>query len=196
MSEIYTGTKFKFESKGEAISEIKNIKLLKKWCSIFNKEGFAPLYNGGSSGNLSFRTNSFSNKFIITASHTALNNSMHKNDFSEVVFCSIENNTVHAKGKKEPSSETLMHYLIYKTNPEINAIFHGHSTDIMKIAKQHGFPETKKEYDYGTVDLAKEVVNTLKNHNFVIIKNHGFISVGKTMEKAGNNVLNLKTQNK
>jgi len=192
MAEIYIGTKFKYIQKNKEISKHKDLELLKKWCNIFNKKNFAPTYEGGSSGNLSFRTNPDSNNFIITASHTALKNSMQDTDFSEVIFCSVKENTVFANGNRAPSSESLMHYLIYKNRPEVNAIFHGHSDEIMKLAKQKEFPETKVELPYGTMELAKDAVNTLKNNNFVILKNHGFISVAKTQQEAGNRVLNIK----
>jgi len=191
MGEIYIGTKFKYLNKGCKISKSNNLDLLKKWCNIFNENNFAPPYPGGSSGNLSFRTEAEKNNFIITASHTALSNNMNNNDFAEVIFCSEEDNIVHAKGQKEPSSEALMHYLIYKNRSDINAVFHGHSDEIMKLAKQIGFPETEIEFEYGTVELAKEVVKTLKNHNFVILKKHGFVSLGKTQKDAGMQVLNI-----
>jgi len=193
MAEIYTGTKFNYIQKGSKIPLHPEIVLLRKWCGIFNKYNFAPFYSGGSSGNLSFRIKSGSDLFIITASHSALSHSIPNSDFSEIVSCNIETNMVTASSFKTPSSETLMHDLIYKNRPEINAVFHGHSEEIMKIAKEKGFPETKTEIQYGTPEFAKDVTNTIKNHNFVIIKNHGFISVGKTQQEAGLFVLNLKS---
>ena len=54
-----------------------------------------------------------------------------------------------------------------------------------------GFPETSKELEYGTVEFAKNTVNTLKNHTIVILKNHGFVSVGETQDEAGNRILNI-----
>ncbi len=191
MSELYTGTKFKYVNKSKTFPEHKDLNLLKSWCDIFNINKFAPPYPGGSSGNLSFRTKMNSNNFIITASHTSLSDAMKDSDFSEVVFCSVSKNIVHSKGIKSPSSETLMHYLIYKSRPDVNAIFHGHSAEIMKLAKQKAFPETKKELEYGTVELAEDVVNALKNYNFVILKNHGFVSVGKTQNEVGNQIFEL-----
>jgi len=192
MAEIYIGTKFKYIQKNKEISKHKDLKLLKEWCNIFNKKNFAPTYEGGSSGNLSFRSQTNSNNFIITASHTALNSSMTNSDFFFFSFSSIANNTIHANGNRAPSSESLMHYLIYKNRPEVNAIFHGHSDNIMKLAREKGFPETELELPYGTIELAKDVTNTLKNYSFVILKNHGFISVGKTQEETGNRVLKLE----
>ncbi|MCF6366749.1 MAG: class II aldolase/adducin family protein [Bacteroidales bacterium] len=191
MAEIYTGTKFFYIQKMKRISLHPHIVLLKKWCGIFNRYDFAPLYPGGSSGNLSFRTKLNSDVFIITAGRTALNHSMLHTDFSEVISCNINKNTVVANGLKAPSSETLMHGLIYKNRSDINAVFHGHSKHIMKRAKENGFPETKTELPYGTIELAEDTLNTLKKYNFVILKNHGFISVGKTQEEAGTFVLSL-----
>lgn len=191
MGEIYTGTKFKYIKKGNEISKHQDFDLLMNWCRIFHEKQFAPPYPGGSSGNLSIRVKPGSDIFIITASHTALGDSMSESDFSEVIYCSEKDNIIHAKGKKEPSSESIMHYLIYKNRPDINAIFHGHSEEIMKLAKQNGFPETSKELEYGTVKFAKNTVKTLNKYNIVILKNHGFVSIGKTQNKAGNRILDL-----
>ena len=45
--------------------------------------------------------------------------------------------------------------------------------------------ETEKEEEYGTVALVQGVLDVLGENNFLIMKNHGFISLGKTMQEAG-----------
>ncbi len=189
MAEIYKGIKFNYESIGKTISETDLLPELKKWCLIFNENKLAPAYSGGSSGNLSFRIKPSENRFIITASHTALRENMSDNDFTEVIFYDKKNNTITGKGIKTPSSESILHYLIYKNRPDVNAVFHGHSLEILKNAKHLNIPVTEKEFPYGTTETATETLKLIKNHNFVIIKNHGFISCGRSLKEAGTNAV-------
>jgi len=186
MAEIYTGIKFNYRSKGKTIINSESLSELKNWGAFFNEKNLAPPYPGGSSGNLSFRIKPGKNNFIITASHTALRENMPDSDFTEIVSYDENKNLITGKGTKEPSSESIMHYIIYKNKPDINAVFHGHSPEIMKFADQLKIPVTKKELEYGTMELAKEALKLLTTHNFIILKNHGFISLGKTVQEAGN----------
>ncbi|MCD4793125.1 MAG: class II aldolase/adducin family protein [Bacteroidales bacterium] len=191
MAEQYSGIKYKYIEKQSSSPNHNNLHKLKEWCNIFFEKNFAPAYSGGSSGNLSFRSKPGSNLFIITCSHTALSKKMLNSDFSEVTECILEEKIITATGIKPPSSESFMHYLIYKNFPEINAVFHGHSKEIMNKAKQLNLPVTEKELPYGTVELAKSAVNILKTGKFAVLKNHGFISIGKSMKEAGQILLNL-----
>ena len=186
MAEIYTGIKFNYRSKGKTIIKSELLSELKNRCAFFNEKNLAPPYPGGSSGNLSFRIKTGSINFIITASHTALRENMPDSDFTEILSYDENKNLITGKGTKEPSSESIMHYIIYKNKPDINAVFHGHSPEIMKFADQLKIPVTKKEFEYGTGKLAKEALKLLTKHNFIILKNHGFISLGKTVQEAGN----------
>jgi len=185
MAEPYNGVKFNYKNIGKTISEHPLLYELKYWCAVFNHKNLAPPYPGGSSGNLSFRLNSKENNFIITASRTALNDSMVNTDFSEVINYYKNQNLITGKGEKEPSSESIMHFLIYKNRNDINAIFHGHSPEILKHAEQLNIPTTEKELPYGTVEFAKNALNLLHNSDFIILKNHGFVSLGNTMQDAG-----------
>ena len=189
MSEIYSGTKFKTIFKeNRTISNEKTIELA-KYCNKFAELGLAPFVDGGHAGNLSFRTE---NGFIITAGGSDLAKT-NENDFVEVI--NVKDSEVIVVGTKEPSSETLMHNAIYKLRQDINGVFHGHDKIVMENPQD--LPITEKEQPYGTKALADEVIkllNTINNTNYIIIKNHGIISLGETMEKAGN--LAIETHNK
>ncbi len=185
MAEIYKGVKFNYKNIGKTIIEHSLLYELKYWCAVFNHKNLAPPYPGGSSGNLSFRIKSNENNFIITTSHTALRDNMSDADFTEVTNYRINQNLITGKGEKIPSSESIMHFLIYKSRKEINAIFHGHSSEILKYTEQLNVPITKKELSYGTVEFAKDALNLLHKSDFIILKNHGFVSLGKTMQDAG-----------
>ncbi|RLD46576.1 MAG: hypothetical protein DRI94_14650 [Bacteroidetes bacterium] len=191
MAEIYTGIKFNYKSLGKTIIKSELLSELKNWCAFFNEKNLAPPYLGGSSGNLSFRIKPGTINFIITASHTALRENMPDSDFTKIVSYDENKNLITGKGTKEPSSESIMHHIIYKYKPEINAVFHGHSPEILKFADQLKIPVTKKEFEYGTIKLAKEALKLLTTHNFIILKNHGFISLGKTVQEAGNLTINF-----
>jgi len=96
-------------------------------------------------------------------------------------------NKVVVKGREEPSSETPMHWLIYKKFPRVGAIVHVHDSIVLNnidIAKMLKIGITSKEIEYGTIELAEEVVDSLLYGDYIIIKNHGSLSVGDTLENA------------
>lgn len=177
MSEKYSGTKFETIFKEKIILYNEKINELAGWCKKFSELGLAPFVEGNYAGNLSFRTD---NGFIITAAGCNLGNT-DKEDFVEVI--EVKESEVIVRGIKNPSSETRMHNEIYKNRPEINAIFHGHDEAVLKNSKD--LPITEKEQPYGSLELVQEVINVLNDNNYVIIRNHGIISLGKTMEEAG-----------
>lgn len=154
---------------------------LKYWCRIFHLYNLAPNYNGVSYGNLSFRTRN--NQFIITASGLPLKDNLSDDCFVLVSSCNLKKKIIYAHGIRKPSSETMLHYAIYKKRKDVNAIFHGHSQKI--LLSKLKFPETKREEPYGTIKLAHAVLEVLDNNNFLIMKNHGFLSLGKNMKEAG-----------
>ena len=97
----------------------------------------------------------------------------------------IYKNTIYAEGKQDPSSESIMHFLVYNTRGDVNAIFHGHDKSIVKNAEKLKLLVTEEEVTPGTIELANEVLAVLGDNNFVVIKNGGFVSFGKTMKEAG-----------
>ncbi|HTY13399.1 MAG TPA: class II aldolase/adducin family protein [Candidatus Omnitrophota bacterium] len=158
---------------------------LKYWSRKFIDEGLMPEYPGGCFGNLSCRT--AGNKFVITASGM-------KAPDDDGSFCAVEavdadKFEVTVKGKKAPSSETVLHYKIYRARPEVNAIFHGHCQTILDRAGSLGVPVTEKGSPYGTAELAEEALKALGKGDFVILKGHGFVSVGHSADEAGSRAL-------
>ena len=83
-----------------------------------------------------------------------------------------------------------MHYLIYRNHKDINAVFHGHNNSIILKAEKMGIPKTRKKHDPGTKELAREVLNVIGENKLIVLKNHGFLSLGKTMQEAGELALN------
>jgi len=167
------------------------LKDLKYWCSEFHKHSLAPLYDNGSYGNLSFRVKSGLEDFIITASGLKLKDDLTNDSFVKVTKVDLDKMTIYASGSRAPSSESMLHYAIYKQRKDVNAVFHGHSQLILSNCERLSLPMTEKEAPYGSIVLVSGVLNILKEHNFLIIKNHGFISLGKDMEHTGSLALEI-----
>ncbi len=158
------------------------IEELKEWCGEFQKNKLTPEVEGNYTGNLSFRSGE---GVVITASGLKSKENLADNCFVYVKDYEGQSNTFYVEGKKHPSSESIMHHLIYKTCEDINAVFHGHNNVIVKNADELKLPVTEKEYESGTIELAKEVLKVLGDNKVVVLKNHGFVSLGTTMKEAG-----------
>ncbi len=172
--------KFKTNLISNNVPDDLDLDKLKYWSNEFLRRGLAPDYGDGAYGNLSYRTDS---GFIVTATKFGLKDQA----YVKVLSVDFENKIVKAEGTKEPSSESMLHYAIYQQRPDINAVFHGHYEPILKA---NNFPITKKEEKYGSIELVDSVLEVLGQNNFIIMKNHGFISLGKDMDKAGQRALN------
>ena len=155
---------------------------LKEWSERFQRKGLTPEIEGNYTGNLSFRSKE---GFVITGSGLKSKENLSNDCFVYVKNYDEQSNTVYIEGSRQPSSEAVMHFLIYKTRKEINAIFHGHNDTIIMNTEEMKFPVTEREYEPGTIELAKEVLKILGDKNLIVLKNHGFVSLGRTMKEAG-----------
>jgi len=118
-------------------------------------------------GNISFKDKE---SFKITKTGAILNN-LTENDF------------VSPHKKNKPSSETKLHALVYKKRPDVNWIIHLHDDFVLDHAKKLNLPITEKEQKYGTQALVDEVEKILGFNNYIVMKNHGIIGLGSTLEK-------------
>lgn len=193
MVESYEGVRFMTTIVGIQAPTDARIEELKFWCGVFHGRNLAPPYEGGSYGNLGFRRRAGANAFIITTSRTGLN-ALTDNCFAEVPDVDLRKGVVYACGVREPSSESMVHYTIYRERPDVGAVFHGHSPEIVGSANALGVPETEREAPYGTLELVEEVLRVLNNENFLIMRNHGFLSLGKTMQEAGELAMRMHRQ--
>ena len=60
----------------------------------------------------------------------------------------------------------------------VNVILHAHALKLKNAVT------TAKAYPYATVECARSAAETLKSHDLVILKGHGFVSTGKTAAEA------------
>jgi ribulose-5-phosphate 4-epimerase/fuculose-1-phosphate aldolase len=181
MEEIKISPKFTTTLLSGELPDDPQLENLKHWCREFAKSGLMPCYDGGSFGNLSFRTND--NEFIITAS--GMKDLYKPESFVKVSKVDMKEKIVYGHGKNQPSSESMLHFKIYRERKDVNAVFHGHCELMLQNLDKLNVPCTKKEEPYGTMELVDGVMGILGKHNFVIMKGHGFLALGRNMDEAG-----------
>jgi ribulose-5-phosphate 4-epimerase/fuculose-1-phosphate aldolase len=171
----------------------KQIKELKEWSEKFQKNGLTPVIRENYTGNLSYRSKE---GFIITASGLKDKENLTDDCFVYVLDYNQRTNTFHVKGNSQPSSESLMHHLIYKSFKFINAVFHGHNHKIIENSVKLNLTVTRNEFESGTIKLAEEVLKFIGKNKFIVLRNHGFISLGRSMSEAGYLALNILEKSK
>ncbi|MGL4671070.1 L-fuculose-phosphate aldolase [Cetobacterium sp.] len=101
-------------------------------------------------------------------------------------------------GNKVPSSECDMHRIFYKYRNDINAVVHTHSIfsttisclninlpPIHYILATAGVDVRCAKYaTYGTVKLAKNAFEAMKDRNAALLANHGLITGGNSLKQA------------
>jgi len=101
--------------------------------------------------------------------------------------------------KLMPSSEVPLHYLIYQARPDINCIIHAHppyviSLSAVNIHIEPLFPDfvvylgsSVPEIEYVTPcteEMGRLVAEKIKNASSCILKNHGAVTIGKSIKEA------------
>jgi len=183
--------KFKVEFLGKTFPEYSGLEELRHWCAQFHKSGLTPSFAKGTLGNLSFRTGAGKEEFLITASAVGFKDDLKTEDFVLVSSVDMKDMVVYAYGKRAPSSESMLHYAIYKAREDVNAVFHGHCRKMLDNSDKFGIQETEKAEPYGSPELVDSVLKLLGDNAFIIMKEHGFLSLGKTMDIAGGQALKI-----
>ena len=183
LMEGYVGVKFKaVELSLDKSLVLKNLfSPFKKSARLLKKYGMTPK-NGG---NISLKRG---NGMIITTSGANLG-SLEEDEIVFVRRCSVKDRTVEYHGPNLPSSESFMHQLIYQSRGDIGAIVHAHDPATCNFAVEN-VQETAKEEPYGTIALAEIACDTFsKNESIIILKNHGYVSIGQNIEEATNLII-------
>lgn len=177
--EVYTGRKFKTLFVEGDFSLDQSIAEIIRVGRVLASKDMAP----GNAGNISVRAGE---GMLIKAGGKSFEELSGK-DIVMVVDYDEETNTAKVYGGLEPSSETPMHWMIYGEFPDVNAVVHAHDPLVLEkqgLAELLDITMTEKEASYGTVEQAKEVVKGLRKSKYVLIRNHGSVSVGRNLEDA------------
>lgn len=164
------------------------------WCKIFDEDGLAPVEGGASAGNLSFRT---PGGFVITPTRSQLKSGLSWRHLVEIVRADWLAYEVHVLGERAPSSDTFLHERIYALRPDVAAVFHGHDGLILRhgaiLAKEDpSLKLTECARAFGTKEDAMETARDLGSADAIIRLGHGFVTVGRTQEHAGERARSLR----
>ena len=144
----------------------------------------------GTSGNISVKCK---DGFLISASGTKLSQLCEE----DIVLTDFDGNLI--EGNKKPSSEKNLHSAIYKLRPDFGAIIHSHAPKTATLAACHIAMDKKLLADcvfyfkeiplapYAMPSSDELVQNTapfFKNHNAVLMANHGLIVAADTLQNA------------
>jgi ribulose-5-phosphate 4-epimerase/fuculose-1-phosphate aldolase len=147
-------------------------------------------------GNISMRLPG-TEQFFITGSATGDIPLLEKRHYALVYDCDIEHNSIGCRGLIKASSESMSHYMIYKTIPESGAVVHIHNRELWEKYLEI-LPTTDKNVTYGTPEMALEIRRILLQpktalKRIIIMGGHpeGIIFYGKTIGEATDAMLKL-----
>lgn len=118
---------------------------------------------------------------------------------NEIVIMDVETGKI-VDGDAIPSSECDMHRIIYKYRDDIKALIHTHTTYAATVAclrrdlpplhylvAYAGIDVRCADYaTYGTVKLAKNALEAMKDRNACLLANHGLLAGGADLNHAFN----------
>jgi ribulose-5-phosphate 4-epimerase/fuculose-1-phosphate aldolase len=145
--------------------------------------------NGVGFGNVSVRDGA-TNNFYITGSATSGLATLRPMDCARVVAYDFERNWLQYEGTAIPSSESLTHAAIYESDPMAGAVIHCHDSKFW-AAFLNQAPTTSKEAEYGTPEMAYEIirlfeVGDVQRRKIFIMAGHegGIAAFGRDLEEA------------
>jgi ribulose-5-phosphate 4-epimerase/fuculose-1-phosphate aldolase len=145
-------------------------------------QGLTPSYGPGDHGNLSCRT---PEGCLITARETH-KAALREDDLVRVVGCdrTAAGCRIVYDGPGLPSTDALMHLEIYARRPEITAIVHAHDERVLARASALGIPATQRSAATSSLALIEEVAGLSTCHDYLILRGHGVLALGRTIEAA------------
>jgi ribulose-5-phosphate 4-epimerase/fuculose-1-phosphate aldolase len=194
--------KFKFNLKMSSQIEESLYINLEKWRVILfkmNLIGEYPTEKVGF-GNLSRKVDPAQNQFIITGTQTGKYPNLDGSQYTKVTKCDLQKMSIEAMGPIAPSSESLTHYAIYESCPQVNAIFHVHHNELWKFMLSNNYTKTANNINYGTQEMAHEAQKCIGKNlkGIFVMEGHqdGIIAYGHSVEEAGKIILETLKESK
>jgi ribulose-5-phosphate 4-epimerase/fuculose-1-phosphate aldolase len=168
---------------------------INKWRKKLYDLGLIGMYdNGIGFGNISIR---YKDTFLITGSATGGIASLNENHYVVVTDYNLSENSLTCKGSIKASSESLSHAVIYESSAETKAVIHVHNLELwQKLLNK--VPTTNKNVTYGTPEMASEIKKIftetdVEQQKVICMAGHeeGVITFGKTLDEAGENLLDF-----
>ena len=171
---------------------------LEAWRIIFRRLGLLGQdprrYDGLGFGNLSRRTTTAGDAFIISGTQTGLLERLQPEHYATVTACDPRRNRVEAHGITRPSSEALSHAVLYQSDPRIAWVMHLHAPEIFAARQHLALPETDPAAPYGSPAMAGEIVRLAAQSGWpglMAMGGHadGILAFGATAEATGLTVI-------
>ena len=145
--------------------------------------------NGIGFGNLSIR-DGVSRNFYITGSATGGLPELTPTNCVRVVAYDFARNWLRYEGAAIPSSESLTHAAIYKSDPSTSAVIHCHDSVLWRALLDR-VPTTSKAVAYGTPEMAYEIMRLfeetdVRSRKILVMAGHegGIVTLGQNFEEA------------
>jgi ribulose-5-phosphate 4-epimerase/fuculose-1-phosphate aldolase len=140
-------------------------------------------------GNLSVRDGATRN-FYITGSATGGLPELSLTDCVRVVEYDFKRNWLRYEGTAVPSSESLTHAAIYKSDSMTSAVIHCHDSGLWATLLNRA-PTTSKAVAYGTPEMAYEIIHLFEvsdvgSRKILVMAGHegGIVAFGENLEEA------------
>jgi L-fuculose-phosphate aldolase len=166
--------------------------IIKIGCILYDKGLIA-----GADGNISIKTGEKTMLTTCSGIHKGL---MGPEDITEVCFSQALLAPSSATEGCRPSTEALMHVLIYETAPEAGAVIHAHCPYATALSMKadnwldlslltegrllFGKIPVVPDLPPGTKELARQVAQHFPAHKAVIMKAHGAVAAGRDLKEA------------
>jgi L-fuculose-phosphate aldolase len=169
---------------------ISEIKLKSQVCEI-GKRIYEKGFVASNDGNISVRIDE--DTFLVTPTGVS------KGFMTPEMLIKVDGEGNLLEGERKPTSEIKMHLRVYKERPEIKSVVHVHPPYATAFAiagiplNQATMPEsivtlgTIPIAEYGTPstdELANAISPYIKNHNGVLLENHGALTWGDHLDQA------------
>lgn len=142
-------------------------------------------YVASNDGNLSVRLSE--DRLLITMSGVS------KGFLDRDKFVIVDYDGAVISGKHDPSSEMKMHLMVYRERPDVHAVAHAHppAATGFSVAGLHlpdallpevivslGFVPIAPYGTPGTMELVESLRGFVRNHDAVLLENHGALTLG------------------
>ena len=124
-----------------------------------------------------------------------------KYSLTEADIVTVDRNGVVVEGSRKPTMEYLMHVGVYRARPETRAVFHAHPTFstlysaldepinlamTLEVYKAIGEIRLVEVEIMGTPELAARVEEAAHTHWVLLLRNHGPVTCGTSLQHAFN----------
>ena len=113
-------------------------------------------------------------------------------DIVWVHACDPDREKVHYGGPRLPSSESILHHMIYEARADSRCVIHAHDPVATSTTAAGLVPESARVEPYGTVALARIAIETCRgDRRIILLRNHGYVATGESFDAVVNTIVEL-----